>query len=503
MRLLPNRIIIPGPPGTGKTHTLMNYLDKELKKTPADKIVYLAFSKAAAKEAAKRANNDEVTIKTMHAYGREKLDIDTNTQLLKGQKWSAFKNYCTVAADLSFETIKMPSGMYQYVNTHMNIIDYARNSKISLGEAAHTLDINHLVDINVTDLINKELIEYKKKTGMVEYFDMIHKFVEEDKCPPLHSVFLDEAQDLNPAQWDMFFYMERNSQRSYIAGDDDQAIYGFQGAEPKIFIDLKGTYDAQVKSVRVPRAVHKVAESILSNMGKRLPKKWEPRDEEGAVYWDRTIYDINYDKGTWMLLARTNDLLDPIKRHLENLNLRFEAKSSDLLPPDLVVAYQTWQRLHQGAYVGKEEVEDLWQYLRVGDGHIKRGFASKDKLKDITQVNIEDLRNEYGFQATGSWETMHIADTTKSYIKNLLESGDDLMSKARIKVSTIHGVKGEEAENVVLFTDMPYPAYKSATEINPDPEHRVFYVGVTRTKKTLFITSQDNEHQYRIGGQII
>lgn len=498
-----NRIIIPGPPGTGKTFTLMKYLDKELKTTAADKIVYLAFSRTAAREAANRAKNDEVTIKTMHAYGREILGIDTNTQLLKDKKWSAFKNYCTTAADLSFETTKLANGAHQYVNPHMKIIDYARNSKIGLGEAAYKLDINHSVDINVTNLINKELIEYKNKTGMVEYFDMINKFVEEDKCPPLHAVFLDEAQDLNPAQWDMFFYMERNSQRSYIAGDDDQAIYGFQGAEPKIFIELQGTYDAQIKSVRVPRAVHELAESILANMKTRLEKKWEPRDEEGAVHWDRTIYDINYDEGTWMILARTNDLLEPIKRHLENLNLRFEAKSSDILPNDLVKAYQTWQILHQGGSVGKEEVEVLWQYLRVGDGHIKRGFANKDKLKNITQVNIEDLRNEYGFQATGSWETMRMPDITRLYIKNLLASGDDLMSKARIKVSTIHGVKGEEAENVVLFTDMPYPAYKSATEINSDPEHRVFYVGVTRTKKTLFITSQDNEHQYNIGAPII
>ena len=28
--------------------------------------------------------------------------------------------------------------------------------------------------------------------------------------------------------------------RSYIAGDDDQTIYTFQGADPNIFIDLKG-----------------------------------------------------------------------------------------------------------------------------------------------------------------------------------------------------------------------------------------------------------------------
>ena len=43
-----HRIIIPGPPGTGKTHRLMGYLDEELKKTDPEKIAYIAFSNAAA-----------------------------------------------------------------------------------------------------------------------------------------------------------------------------------------------------------------------------------------------------------------------------------------------------------------------------------------------------------------------------------------------------------------------------------------------------------------------
>jgi DNA helicase II / ATP-dependent DNA helicase PcrA len=69
------------------------------------------------------------------------------------------------------------------------------------------------------------------------------------------AVFLDEAQDLSPLQWDVFFYIEGRSRRSYIAGDDDQAIYNFQGASSEIFINLEGTFDAQIKSQRVPRKV--------------------------------------------------------------------------------------------------------------------------------------------------------------------------------------------------------------------------------------------------------
>ena len=50
---MPNRIIIPGPPGTGKTHRLMRYLNVELKrrKTDPTKIAYISFSKAAKEEA--------------------------------------------------------------------------------------------------------------------------------------------------------------------------------------------------------------------------------------------------------------------------------------------------------------------------------------------------------------------------------------------------------------------------------------------------------------------
>ena len=51
----------------------------------------------------------------------------------------------------------------------------------------------------------------------------------------------------------MFFYIESRCDRSYIAGDDDQTIYTFQGADPKVFIDLEGEVDAQIQSRRVPR----------------------------------------------------------------------------------------------------------------------------------------------------------------------------------------------------------------------------------------------------------
>ena len=57
-------------------------------------------------------------------------------------------------------------------------------------------------------------------------------------------------------------------------------------------------------------------------------------------------------------------------------------------------------------------------------------------------------RNQHGLRAALSWEQLKFPESSKLYIKKLLESGDDLMKPARIKLSTIHGVKGEECDNV-------------------------------------------------------
>ena len=51
------KTIVLGPPGTGKTHTLLNKVDDYLKETDPDKVGYFAFTKKAANEAKERAMN--------------------------------------------------------------------------------------------------------------------------------------------------------------------------------------------------------------------------------------------------------------------------------------------------------------------------------------------------------------------------------------------------------------------------------------------------------------
>ena len=98
------RIIIPGPPGTGKTHRLVRkYLIKEIKeyKTPMAKIGFFTFTRTASKVAKERIiqaipnldwDKDLAYVSTLNAFGNSECGINTSTQLLKGKKRDDFKN---------------------------------------------------------------------------------------------------------------------------------------------------------------------------------------------------------------------------------------------------------------------------------------------------------------------------------------------------------------------------------------------------------------------------
>jgi len=139
--------------------------------------------------------------------------------------------------------------------------------------------------------------------------------------------------------------------------------------------------------------------------------------------------------------------------------------------------------------------------MSVGD-RITRGFKKLPGLEDQDMVNMQDLIVNHGLLADESmiWsEAMNkIPDGDRAYVTALLRRGEKFNGEPRITVSTIHGAKGGEADNVVLFTDLS-PAAEQQMNVNSDDMHRVFYVGVTRTKENLFIVEpQDFTRSYNL-----
>ena len=118
-------------------------------------------------------------------------------------------------------------------------------------------------------------------------------------------------------------------------------------------------------------------------------------------------------------------------------------------------------------------------------------------LRPVTgnQVSLEALQKDHGLVATIDmiWSEAldKIPESERAYITAMLRRGEKFNGLPRIATSTIHGSKGGEADNVVLITDLS-PAADDDMRINPDDIHRVFYVGVTRTRDKLYIVEPED-----------
>jgi DNA helicase-2/ATP-dependent DNA helicase PcrA len=96
---------------------------------------------------------------------------------------------------------------------------------------------------------------------------MITKFVDEkEKCKEFDVIFIDEAQDLSPIQWRMFDVLKEKSKDIYLAGDDDQAIFAWAGADVKRFLNEPAEEVILNYSNRIPPAVQELTNIILERI---------------------------------------------------------------------------------------------------------------------------------------------------------------------------------------------------------------------------------------------
>ena len=144
-----------------------------------------------------------------------------------------------------------------------------------------------------------------------------------------------------------------------------------------------------------------------------------------------------------------------------------------------------------------------YSFMTVAGGKIKRGFGNGGSFKEVMEevVCLDDLRKDHGLQAAGSWDQAFdkIDERRKQYILTLQRNGEDILptSKPRIRLSTIHGAKGDEDENIVHFLDLDILSYNEFQR-NPSPEHRLQFVGVTRTVSNLYIVNPTGQYGYQI-----
>ena len=225
-----------------------------------------------------------------------------------------------------------------------------------------------------------------------------------------------------------------------------------------------------------------------------MPKTYLPRQEDGSVKRINDISHVDLSEGTWLILAQAGYFLNGIVDDLKSRWHLFSYYGHRSISQKLSEAVNGWEQMRKGREITAPVARVIYSYMSVGN-RVKRGFKKIPHLMDDETVTLEALQRDHGLFATVDmiWhEAMDkIPDSERAYITALLRRGEKFNGTPRITLSTIHGSKGGEAENVVLFTDVS-PAASKAAEQDPDELHRVFYVGVTRTKKNLYLIEPED-----------
>jgi hypothetical protein len=126
-----------------------------------------------------------------------------------------------------------------------------------------------------------------------------------------------------------------------------------------------------------------------------------------------------------------------------------------------------------------------------------QGFKKLPGLEDNEFLNIDQLKIRGGLLVDTIWHQAldRIPIIDRDYIIAARRRGEKLLGKPRVRISTIHRIKGDEAEHVVLFKEQARKTFREMERL-PDSEHRVFYVGVTRAKTKLTIVDSLTDKYY-------
>jgi len=484
------KTIVLGPPGTGKTTTLLNKVDEYLKETDPDKIGYFAFTQKAAyharDEAIKKFNlteDDLPYFRTLHSLAFRKLGLKKD-QVMQSRHYKDLGK--KLGFPVSYAEHQEDHGVFTSDSEYLQIIQLAQLRNITPEQQYERMDHTQDLERDKLRIIYNELKRYKKEYNLIDFNDMILNFIKSDLSPKFDVIFIDEAQDLSLMQWDMTKSIWNKTEDSFIAGDDDQAIFKWAGAEVDSFIALQDQMInlPLIQSHRVPIKVHQLAMGIINKIKHRINKTWQPKTNEGSLHRHFEIDSIDMSSGEWLVLARTKYMLREIEDVLYRKGLYYKTRHKRSYEKDIQEAAIDWEHLRQGQLLSYKQIEKIYTYM--SPTHV-----DKTPMYGMTKgafYGIDQLTKDFGLNTRKVWyEAFDDAGSRRiEYLRKMRANGEQLNKPPRIELSTIHAAKGGESQNVVLLTDLTKTTLTNY-EKNPDDENRLFYVGATRTKENLHI----------------
>ncbi len=493
----PRRLVLAAA-GSGKTKTLVADVVQALDAgTDPEALVVITFTNAAAEEfrarIAARSTRQPGYVGTLHGFC---LSLVNRYGSAIGYKPGAVQ-----MIDEETETLQIMECLKEVNAGAKWTVSKVREWKATGGIA------------NPAAIAAKLYMKRLRAASCVDYdsvlFDAL-RLIQEGYVPPLAGVWVDEFQDSGP--WDAAIYKALICQRLFVVGDASQSVYAFRGAVVRNIIDLAEdptwkTYRLDT-NYRCPVIVCEAANRLMQGAptaaaGCRMTwPEGTPRGEIEIITAPTQIAEAAQIAGrllkeeamTTAILVRYNAQVPALVDALtaEGIRSYTSASAPRWLPvaisalnaiahPENDFPATAWLRDQFGeslrapaAASGKSQVQEAFKALAITD---------RAPEEQLGAMNLPDEARQAIVQA---WPPGRSIQAVIQAIQEAQKAEEP--DERTVYVGTLHSFKGRQAERIVLagMADEIMPAKKTADSL--EEERRLFYVGITRTEKVLWIS---------------
>lgn len=523
------KILLLGQAGCGKTTTLAYAIARLIeKRIPVSKILVCTFTNKAANDIKERLLRlvhfpvYDLWIGTFHTLALRMLRRDA-------ERLDMSDDFSINAPKKVFAEMKVKTGKYR-TNAIIKFIEILK----AKGITSNTFRPKNAWE-KLCHKTYKEYQTYLRNNNIMDYDDLILHAVtllEENEDIRTHYrklfdyIFIDELQDINPAQYRLISLLF--SKNIFFTGDEDQAIYGWRGAERKLIYRIPQDYRPTktfnlTKSFRLPQSMLEIANNLMLREVTALPTA-EPGDirvyaakseKDEADYVIKEIKELIKEQFRFQdiaLLYRMNYISrvyeetfikeriphtligglsfyerSDIKPLIDYLELLEHSCTHDVLIDEVV-----------GKFAAK--MIELFKIKKKNRTHARKIFEYH--MHNVTVLSpahiIEDVTNAAQLKGENIYELQSLAKRytgcSVSRFLNELKLIQELdladWGKDTVKLMTVHSAKGLEFP-VVFVVDLIEDIFpltkKMASPKEIEEERRLCYVALTRAQKKLYL----------------
>jgi DNA helicase-2/ATP-dependent DNA helicase PcrA len=377
---------------------------------------------------------------------------------------------------------------------------------------------------------------WKGSHDLVGFADMLERVKQRSLLPNVDYLVIDEFQDITTLQYDVYAEWRPHMKRVLIAGDDDQVVYAWQGADPDLLLEEEVDEDVVLpNSYRLPSRILNVVNQEVSHIEKRQEKNLEPRKEGGTVNAQRNRSMLDLSREVRRTVEATDETVMVLFRARYQMFQFIDEFIDEGIPFQCLTDQRMWTDRVSEYVAGIEALDNDepmtgLQARRLADMLVDSAFGTGERdeffdelddreeeaeVDDIAEMDIEPelVREHVPFvpdPPSAADMLRKVTSFQERSVRAYFASEYRGMDRDRVRVGTIHSAKGREADHIFVATDLTEKVveqmaatveqedkevpgdgtltkHTSPVPTMTDNERRVFYVGMSRARERLVI----------------